>query len=364
MRAKEYIEQNQSSIKYLDDIKRVINELMPLRKNKEATDEYYNRYLLSDWRLDRYKIDMQDYQLSNGSITTQPTLEKNEGEISAVEAPSFRSQLFEVVKEDESFGYLFYQLGIEKNQKSAFYKSKPIQCIPDDDVIFKAVARYRDDYPKNQLDEYLDNTFNYEQYCFLTENNLLPDEEKTILDYFNTSYEIYDKVRCLKNKLSQVNQYCKQYHFCDDTQKFWALSLIVKLIEEFEAQDTQLDRCKKEIQKMLRPIEMQLYPNGIGEQPQPEVEIANKKTVFTTSQQILLFHYLLDELGINFGNSDKSQWIRFLNAFTGKNAQDIKEKLNFNFDDKKTKRDLNKVVAYIEELMPKIAIKIKNDTQE
>ena len=132
MRAKEYIEQNQSTIQYLEDIKRVVNELMPLRKNKEATDEYYNRYLLSDWRLDRYKIAMQDYQLSNGNITTPPILEKNEGEIPAVEAPAFRSQLFEIVKKDKSFGYLFYQLGLEKNQKSAFYKSKPIQCIPYD----------------------------------------------------------------------------------------------------------------------------------------------------------------------------------------------------------------------------------------
>lgn len=262
MRAKEYIEQNQSSIQYLDDIKRVINELMPLRKNKEATDEYYNRYLLSDWRLDRYKIAMQDYQLNNGNVTTQPTLDKFEDEISAVEAPLFRSQLFETVKDDESFGYLFYQLGLEKNQKSAFYKSKPIQCIPDDEVIYKAVARYRDDYPKKQLDEYLDDTFNYEQYCSLTKNNLLPDEEKTILVYFNTSYEIYDRVRCLKNKLSQVNQYCNQYNFLNEKQKFCALSLVIKLIDEFEAQDTQLDRCKKELSKILFPLREKYEPKA------------------------------------------------------------------------------------------------------
>lgn len=89
-----------------------------------------------------------------------------------------------------------------------------------------------------------------------------------------------------------------------------------------------------------------------------------KENTFTTSQQIFFFHYLLNEIGINFGNSDKSQWIRLIHSFTAKNTQDIKEKLNFNFDDKKTKRDLRIVANHIQELLPQIAIKIKNDTQE
>ena len=89
-----------------------------------------------------------------------------------------------------------------------------------------------------------------------------------------------------------------------------------------------------------------------------------KENTFTTSQQILFLHYLLNEIGINFGNSDKSQWIRLIHSFTAKNAQDIKEKLNFNFDDKKTKRDLRLVAEHIQELIPQIAIKIKNDTKE
>ena len=39
MRAKEYLEINKSSVKFIDDLKRVVADLMPLRKNKIATDE-------------------------------------------------------------------------------------------------------------------------------------------------------------------------------------------------------------------------------------------------------------------------------------------------------------------------------------
>lgn len=103
----------------------------------------------------------------------------------------------------------------------------------------------------------------------------------------------------------------------------------------------------------------------ILQQPTEEKPVnKQKENTFTTSQQILFFYYLLNEIGINFGNSDKSQWIRLMYSFTAKNAQDIKEKLNFNFDNKKTKQDLRIVANHIQELIPQIAIKIKNDTQE
>ena len=37
MRAKEYLELNKDTIKYYDDIKRIIRDLLPLRRNKIAT---------------------------------------------------------------------------------------------------------------------------------------------------------------------------------------------------------------------------------------------------------------------------------------------------------------------------------------
>lgn len=132
MRAYEYIEINKSSIRYIDDIKRVVADLMPLRNDKKATDKYYNNFLLSDWKYSVYQKELNEYQLNSDIQAKEPILKNVIGEIPHTEAFAFSNQLFEVIKEDESFGYLFYQLGVEKNKNMAFHKSKPIQCIPDD----------------------------------------------------------------------------------------------------------------------------------------------------------------------------------------------------------------------------------------
>ena len=42
MRAIEYITKSRASIPHIDDIKRVISDLKPLRLDKKATDAYYN----------------------------------------------------------------------------------------------------------------------------------------------------------------------------------------------------------------------------------------------------------------------------------------------------------------------------------
>ena len=361
MRANEYIEINQSSIQYLDDIKRVIYDLRPLRKNKKGTDEYYNQILLSDCRQNIYKKDMQEFVLNKKNATNKSILEKFEGEIPASIAQEFRNQLFEVIKDDKSFGYMFYQLAVEKNQKNAFYKTEPIQCIPNEKNIFNAITLYRDDYPKDSLNDYLDDHFNYDQYCILVDNQIITEDSVALLNYFDTSYYLYDKIRCLKNKVLQVGEFCRNYDFNDKAIMFWTLSFVIKMIEEFNSKDNQLLRCKNEIHKIIKPFEQ----TAIAKQTVSQSEEENsKKNTFTTAQQVLYFHYLLDEIGINFGNSDKSQWVRFINSFTGKNAQDIKEKLNFNFEDKRTKRDLRIVADYVQELMPAIAIKIRKDIQE
>lgn len=361
MRANEYIEINQSSIQHIDDVKRIIKDLLPLRKDKKGTDEYYNKFLLSDCRLNIYKKDIKNFPLKKEHEVNKSVLEKFEGEIPATIAAEFRNQLFEVIKEDKSFGYLFYQLAVEKNQKNAIYKTDPIQCIPNEKVILNSIFSNRDDYPKNSLNEYLDDHFNYDQYCILVDNQIITNDCAGLLTYFNTSYYLYDKIRCLKNKVLQVGEFCGNYDFNNETIMFWTLSFVIKMIDEFNSKDNQLLRCKNEIYKIIKPFEQKAISTQSTSQSD---EDNSKKNTFTTAQQVLYFYYLLDEVGINFGNSDKSQWVRFINSFTGKNAQDIKEKLSFNFEDKKTKRDLRIVADYVQELMPAIAIKIRKDTQE
>ena len=95
-----------------------------------------------------------------------------------------------------------------------------------------------------------------------------------------------------------------------------------------------------------------------------ELNEESKKKPFTTAQQVIFFYYLFNEIGINFGNSNKSEWKRLIHIVVGKNEQDIKEKLRFDYEDRKTKRDLRIVAENITELLPKITLKIENDIKE
>lgn len=83
----------------------------------------------------------------------------------------------------------------------------------------------------------------------------------------------------------------------------------------------------------------------------------------TMPQQVLAFYYLFNEMGINFNNSDKTQWARFINTFTGKNFQNIRTELNIDFECKKTQKNLRVVADLFAELFPRIQQKVINDSQ-
>lgn len=87
-----------------------------------------------------------------------------------------------------------------------------------------------------------------------------------------------------------------------------------------------MDRVANEIQKKLTSLGYK-KPTSVQEKPDKGM---------TTQQQILFMHYILNELGVNFGNSDKAAWNRLISRVFGKNSQDVKEKLTFDYDDKKT----------------------------
>lgn len=129
MRAKEFIEMHQSTIENLDDVKRIISELMPLRLNKQATDDYYNKVLSADIRLQNYLLQKDFYEKNNAMQVDKPDLITYENEIPIEKVDSIRNSLFEIIKNDKSFGYLYFILGTEQNSK---HKSEPIDCIPNE----------------------------------------------------------------------------------------------------------------------------------------------------------------------------------------------------------------------------------------
>lgn len=297
MRAKEYISQNSSSIKHLDEIIKVINDLLPLRKNKDATDLYFNRFLASDIRWQNYLLQKELYERKNAMQVEEPLLEENKDEIPVEIIFEVRNTLLEVIAKDESFGYLYYLLGTEKNSR---HKSEPIDCIPNKKSIEDAIIRYRDDYPKQLLDDYLDDDFNYKQYEFL-KNNIF-DKEDEILLFFNKAYQIYDEIRCCKHKVSNVNSYCNNLYFKTDKEKYFIIMFVVSLIEEFESSDTQLERCKKILLNFVQPLNYQ-FNN--------EEKLSAKSNVFLNSKKGTKVNFIrviniLCEMGF-FTDGDKVQ---------------------------------------------------------
>lgn len=89
-----------------------------------------------------------------------------------------------------------------------------------------------------------------------------------------------------------------------------------------------------------------------------------KGELATTSQLALLFHYLFDYLGVNYGNSDKTAWARLIHWITGRSEDNIRKRLCFNFDNKTVKRDLKVVASYLKELFPAISQQIEKDSEE
>ena len=101
MRAKEYIAQNSDSIEHMVEVTRAINDLMPFRNNKQATDEYFNRILSADIRRQDYLLRMELFEQGNAMQKVKPVLDVIENEIPKDISAEVREELFKAIAEDE-----------------------------------------------------------------------------------------------------------------------------------------------------------------------------------------------------------------------------------------------------------------------
>ena len=116
--------------------------------------------------------------------------------------------------------------------------------------------------------------------------------------------------------------------------------------EEIKQLKTQYESVIESLKDTITRLTAEMNTNGL-----------------TMPQQVLAFYYLFNELGITFNNSDKTQWARFINTFTGKNYQNIRAELNIDFESKRTRKNLRIVSDLFDELFPKIRQKVINDSQ-
>lgn len=89
---------------------------------------------------------------------------------------------------------------------------------------------------------------------------------------------------------------------------------------------------------------------------------SGKDSGMTTNQQAVFFYYLFNSLGLNFGNSDKAAWVRLIHSVTGRNIDNIRHRLDFDFEEEQTQKDLRYVAGCLKELFPSISYKIDRDS--
>lgn len=88
---------------FIPDLKRVVNDLIPLRRYRDKTEKYIDEHLLSDLRW--------------MNSTDKKYFSYHEGEIPRLDAQRFRWDLLEVISYDKfSFGFAYWALGVTENQ--------------------------------------------------------------------------------------------------------------------------------------------------------------------------------------------------------------------------------------------------------
>lgn len=266
MRAVEYININRSSLKHAEIVSQVIKDLLPLRSDRDATSEYANTHLCADIRYQHYLLQKELYERGNAMQTEEPSYEAIAEEVPMDIALEVREELFHVIEQDGSFGYLYYILGTEQNAR---HNNEPIDCIPNDERIAQCLIDNRDDYPKDNLDGYINENLNYQQYNTLIDGHYWEDDDDLYLKYFNRVYEMYDELRLRKHSISSIKGYLREQDFDSDAKKYWTFSFIVTLIEEAEIEDDSLSRCKQELMRIIDPMKEQFDSHTQGEYKSP-----------------------------------------------------------------------------------------------
>lgn len=242
MRAKEYVEINKGSIEYLDEIIRVINDLLPIRNDKNKTEEYYKNKLTADKRYSLYN----DTKFNNGAVISNPSLfNPIEGEVEHKIAANFRNQLFYVVQKDKSFGYIYYLLAREINGSDPYYRVNPIDCVPKKDIITQAIQDYQDDYiSKIDINEFLQSERNKNYY--LQDNSR---EDESWFDFFKKAYYLFDELRVRMNKPTEALKFLQQYKFNkeQESDRYEILRFVTDLLRDYEYDITSEQQTQKEI---------------------------------------------------------------------------------------------------------------------
>lgn len=258
MRAIEYLVNFKKHFPKYEELYRVIRELMPLRLDREKTEQYFDKYLSNDLHYERFYKDYKIWENENGMIEEKPRYEEAPRSIYHEYAIGFRNNLIDIINTDESFGYLFYFLASDKNRRDKI--GKPIDCVPDKSRIIEAVNNYRDMYPSDNLMEYLEDDLNYDFYSEKLDITDFSDDDWLIV--FNETHKLFDIIRTKINVPKNAMIYLEEN--VNPKLEFGAMiiSLLIELVENYNYDmDDKTEKRFLVFEKKIREFYNEVYVN-------------------------------------------------------------------------------------------------------
>ena len=369
MRAKEYLTLRKEYLLFYDRVKEIIEELAPLRTDLWKTRKYINRNLFPDAQY----------------------IAKNKDNNDPVPRAVFRSlyiraEVKNILKGDNSFIFAYNLLTLFDNE---YINLKTMQTADLKEMndntpqqVQELIRNYREDYPKDNLADYLLEDDN--RAFFELKKKELGQTDEWWLEAFNRAYALFDEMRLeldvpfeAKKKVTQLQlddvvmqqtvvemeQYMTEhYDFQLDEDQLKKMKLLAAEIKDFVDGFCDGYSLQQENEKMKE--ELRVLKEESTQYERKIVQLEKGTRGMSTAEQVLVVYYLFDKLGVTFKNSMKKHWITFIGTFTGKNEQNIKQHLTIHFEDPHTQKNLRKVHDLFLDLFPHIAQKILNDSQK
>ena len=390
MRAKEFLELYKVTIPCYDTVKSCVYDLYQLRSDKYNTQLYFDQRLFADARC---RSETSNY---NGLLCCEDFV-LYETEISIENVSTVRKEILNAIYDDETFIFA-YNILVSGNCKytnsnsNRFAETKEI-CCNTENKINDLREIFKEDYPKDDLVDYLLDSSNEEFYE--SRNQELDKGNKWWLKAFNSAYKIFDLVRIHANNSDKAKKFVTEFTDSDQllvatvvqmvvylTEKYdlkfdneneqqkkertrieKKLSIISKLIKKhiLNKQHYQITENKSEIEKLQEEIEeLNAEVQELKEKHKLEMKERDEKG-FSVLENNIYTYYIYDELGLNFDNSTRVDWAKLLTKVTGKNEENIRKTFKFDYKDFKTREAMNYVAELIKKLHPKVYQKIMND---
>ena len=231
----------------------------------------------------------------------------------------------------------------------------------------------------------------------------LNKREKWWLDVFNEAYSIFDKMRLLLHKPFEAKQLITQYKNEDKDFENTLVDVVLYLVSMYKydltlKQEKAIDLLSKIIYQYFSRIKRTSYVDKINdlenvlkekeeeylriikikeEDSESEIDKLNNEidklksendrlkekdaNVMPCSQQAMAFIYLLNLIGINTENTKKSIIARFVHRIIGRSEDNIRKRLEFDYDDVNVKQNLRIVADAFSEILPSTTEQILKD---